>query len=76
METPGLTPELRALLTVGFCGGYTTFSAFTYETLVLLERDEWRHAVFYVTISVLLSIAALFLGLALTREVLTWRTRG
>ena len=76
METPGLTPELRALLTVGFCGGYTTFSAFTYETLVLLERDEWRHAVFHVTISVLLSIAALFLGLALTREVLTWRTRG
>ena len=74
METPGLTPELRALLTVGFCGGYTTFSTFTYETLVLLKRDEWAPAVFYVTFSVLLSIAATFLGLALAREVLTWRT--
>jgi len=76
METPGLTPELRALLTVGFCGGYTTFSTFTYETLVLLKRDEWAPAVFYVTFSVLLSIAATFLGLALAREVLTWRTAG
>lgn len=74
VETPGLTPELQALLTVGFCGGYTTFSAFTYETFVLLKQDEWLLAVFYLTTSVLLSIAALFLGIALAREILSWHT--
>jgi fluoride exporter len=52
------------------------FSTFTYETLVLLKRDEWASAVFYVTISVLLCLAATFLGIALAREVLTWRTAG
>jgi CrcB protein len=75
LETPGLTPEIRSLLTIGFCGGYTTFSTFSYETVALLKDGEWARAGFYAAASVLLSIAATFAGLAMAREAILWRTR-
>lgn len=49
------------LLGTGFCGGYTTFSTFSLETLRLLERGQWLAALAYVLVSVL----AGFFGLAL-----------
>jgi fluoride exporter len=73
LETPSLTPEVRAFLTIGFCGGYTTFSTFSYETIALLEDGEWARAVVYITASVMLSLIATFLGLALARQVIVWR---
>ena len=64
LETSTLTPELRALLTIGFCGGYTTFSTFSYETLALAEGGEWSRAALYIALSVGLSLGATFLGFA------------
>jgi CrcB protein len=64
---------VRAFLTIGFCGGYTTFSTFSYETMALLEDGEWSRAGVYITASVLLSLVATFLGLALARQVIVWR---
>jgi fluoride exporter len=75
VDTPTLSPEIRALLTVGFCGGYTTFSTFSYETVALFEDGEWAKAVAYVAASVLLSLIATFLGFAAAREVVIWRGR-
>lgn len=75
METPTFTPEVRALLTIGFCGGYTTFSTFSYETLALLKDGEWIRAGVYVSASVLLSVTATFLGFALAREAIAWRAQ-
>jgi CrcB protein len=75
VETPTLTPELRAFLTVGFCGGYTTFSTFSYEAVALLEDGEWERAGVYIGLSLLLSIAATFLGFALARQAIVWRER-
>ena len=75
LETPDFSPEIRALLTVGFCGGYTTFSTFSYESVVLLESGEWMRAGLYVAASVLLSLAGTFLGFALAREVIVLRER-
>lgn len=75
MDTPSLTPEMRAFLTIGFCGGYTTFSTFSYETVALLKDGEWTRAGFYVAASVLLSIAGVFLGFGLAREVVALRGR-
>jgi CrcB protein len=75
LETATLTPELRGLLTIGFCGGYTTFSAFSYETLALLEDGEWTRAAFYVLGSVVLSLLGAFLGFALAREVIALQER-
>lgn len=75
VDTPSLSPEVRALLTIGFCGGYTTFSTFSYETVALLKDGEWTRAGFYVAASVLLSVAGTFLGFGLAREVIALRGR-
>ena len=75
VETSTLTPEMRALLTIGFCGGYTTFSTFSYETLALAEDGQWSRAALYISLSVGLSLTATFLGLAAARELMTVRGR-
>jgi CrcB protein len=75
IDTPTLSPEVRALLTIGFCGGYTTFSTFSYETVALLEDGEWTRAALYVGASVLLSLVGTFLGFAVAREVIVLRER-
>lgn len=60
--------RLRLLLGVGLLGGFTTFSAFSLETLMMIERRAWGHAVLYAGLSVVLSTAAVFLGLFLVRR--------
>ena len=60
-----ISPEARALLAVGFCGGYTTFSAFSAEALTLVEGGHAARAAAYVAASVLLSIAASWAGAVL-----------
>ena len=60
---------LRLFLTTGVLGGYTTFSAFALDTALLWERGQAWGSVFYVTSSVLLSIAGAFLGLAIIRQL-------
>jgi fluoride exporter len=64
------SPELRASLTVGFCGGFTTFSTFSYETAALVEDGEISRAVTYIVSSVLLSLLATFAGFAAARAAL------
>lgn len=73
LETPTLTPELRAFLTIGFCGGYTTFSTFSYEAVALLEDGQWSRAAFYMGASLLLSLAATLLGLLAARGLIAAR---
>jgi fluoride exporter len=60
----------RVLLGVGVLGGFTTFSAFSLEVALMLQRRAWAEAFGYSLVSVVLSVAALFLGLALMRKVL------
>jgi fluoride exporter len=58
----------RLFMTTGILGGYTTFSAFSLDAVLLYERGEIGLAAFYVAASVLLSIGGLFAGLALVRN--------
>ena len=58
----------RVFLMTGILGGYTTFSAFSLDTIVLYERGELGLAAFYVAGSVVLSILGLVAGLALVRH--------
>ena len=75
IDTPTITPEIRAFLTVGLCGGYTTSSTFSYETVALLEDGEWSRAALYVALSVGLSLVATFLGFVAARELIAIRGR-
>ena len=61
--------EMRAFLTVGILGGFTTFSAFSLDFAVLMERKDYGLAVLYLGSSVGLSILALFVGLSIARVV-------
>ena len=58
------SPEIRALLVVGFCGGFTTFSTFSAETIGLIEGGEYGRAATYVILSVALCLGATFAGMA------------
>jgi CrcB protein len=62
-----LGPEWRAFFTTGILGGFTTFSAFSLDSALLIERGEWAAAGSYMVGSVVLSVAALFLGLWFVR---------
>ena len=75
LATPAIGPEVRALLTAGLCGGYTTFSTFSYESVALLEEGDYQRAAWYVGLSVGLSLAATLIGTALARELLDLRRR-
>ena len=64
---PGLDQQFRLFLTTGILGGFTTFSAFSLDTALLIERHAYGLAAGYALGSVLASVSALFVGLALFR---------
>jgi CrcB protein len=63
-----LSPELRGFLTTGVLGGFTTFSAFSLDSVLLIERGDWVSAGTYMVSSVVLSVGALFIALWLVRS--------
>jgi CrcB protein len=75
LETPAIGADARALLTTGLCGGYTTFSTFSYETVRLLEDGEYRRAALYIGLSVGLALIAMACGMVLAREIVALRRR-
>lgn len=73
LESTALSPEVRTMLAIGFCGGYTTFSTFSFETVRLVEDGDWRRAVLYVGLSVVLSVGAALLGIVAAKELIALR---
>lgn len=65
LEAMAATPEVRQALTVGFLGSFTTFSAFSFELVGLVQSGEWGRALLYATGSVLLGALAAAAGLVL-----------
>lgn len=69
LDTSAMSTEFRAFLTTGFCGGFTTFSAFSYETAAQLEDGNYKRAGAYVLLSVIGCLLAMYLGFAGARGV-------
>jgi len=69
MTYKGIFPlNLKAFLITGLLGGFTTFSAFSLDFVLLLERGKWSYAFLYALISVSLSVLALLWGMTLMRS--------
>ena len=73
VESTALSVEMRTLLTTGFCGGYTTFSTFSYETARLMEEGDWTRAASYILLSVAVSLLGTFAGFRLAQYILAAR---
>ena len=63
------SPQMKAALMTGFCGGCTTFSAFSLETVGLLRGGEYGKAAAYLVLSVTLSVLATISGMAAVKAV-------
>jgi CrcB protein len=66
-KSPILTVELRMFLMVGLCGGFTTFSSFTGENLMLMRNGQFLTLFLYTGLSILLGFTAVYLGYISTR---------
>ncbi len=60
-------PDFKYLFITGFCGGYTTFSAFAFENFRLFQSDNYTTAFLYIGLSVLAGLLAIWIGLTLTK---------
>lgn len=68
-DASGISPQWRPLLLVGFLGAFTTFSTFSLDTLDLAMRGEWAAGFLNIAISVVLCIAACWLGMSVARLI-------
>ncbi len=57
-----LSSEVRLFLTVGICGGFTTFSTFTNDAFLLLRQEEWIRFAFYTSFSFFIGLLAVYAG--------------
>jgi fluoride exporter len=64
-----ITPEVRSALTIGFCGGLTTMSTFSYESLALLVQGQYARGAIYMSATIIGCLAAVFAGMALAERL-------
>lgn len=61
--------DTRLLLATGLCGGFTTFSAFSFETIKLVQQQQFITAILYITLSIMLGLSATAAGIYLSKNI-------
>ena len=69
LKTDNSRSEIILFLTTGFCGGFTTFSAFSLENFHLIRNNHWQQALVYTSASLSLGLLATFVGIALVKNI-------
>jgi len=69
LKTGNSRSEGILFLTTGFCGGFTTFSAFSLENIHLIRNNQWQQALAYTSASLVLGLLATFIGISLIKNI-------
>jgi CrcB protein len=69
MRSSAIAPELRAALTIGFCGAFTTMSTFSYESLALLAQGQYDRAALYMGATIIGCLGAVLAGMGLAERL-------
>ena len=69
LKTNNPRSEGILFLTTGFCGGFTTFSAFSLENIHLIRNNQWQQALAYTSASLVLGLLATFIGISLIKNI-------
>lgn len=64
-----LSPEIRLFLTVGICGGFTTFSTFSNDSFLLMRDQEWIRFALYTSLSIFIGLIAVYAGRLITKLI-------
>lgn len=64
-----LSPDIRIFLTVGICGGFTTFSSLSNDAFILLQEKDWLKLSLYASLSFFLGLVAVYLGRTLIKSI-------
>ena len=64
-----LSSEMRLFLTVGFCGGYTTFSTFAYDNFMMIKDQQFLYFSLYIAGSVLLGFLMVYIGQLIVKVI-------
>ena len=64
-----LSSDIRLFLTVGICGGFTTFSTFSNDSLMLMRDQEWLRFALYTSLSVFIGLIAVYIGRLITKLI-------
>ncbi len=65
-----ISPDIRAAVTIGFCGAFTTMSTFSYESVALLNDGDYLRAALYMSATIAGCVGAVMLGAALGNKLL------
>ena len=65
-----ISPDIRAAVTIGFCGAFTTMSTFSYESVALLNDGDYLRAALYMSATIAGCVGAVILGAALGNKLL------
>ena len=64
-----MSPEIRLFLTVGICGGFTTFSTFSNDAFLLMKDQEWLRFALYTSLSFFIGLLAVFAGRIIIKSI-------